>query len=210
MYRAPGTGKNSLALWIAHELGLPVVIAKLDGLVSSSLGAPARNIGNLFNFANRYDCILLIDEFDAIAKVRDDPQGSGEIKRVVNVVLQNLDARRYVGFTIGITNHSRLLDKAVWRGFEAQLDIPKPDFDLPKLLAARPVRPVEALDSHLQLITWFTDDATGGVRGVRRRAVTVGSSVAARAPSKLTYVATNSWWPRNSRPRGCSTAPSQA
>ena len=200
-------------MWIAHELGLPVVIAKLDGLVSSSLGAPARNIGNLFKFANRYDCILLIDEFDefdAIAKVRDDSQDFGEINRVVNVVLQNLDARRYVGFTIGITNHSRLLDKAVWRGFEAQLDIPKPDFDLPKLLAARLMRPVEALDSHLQLITWFTDDATGGVRGVRRRAVTVRSSVAARAPSKLTYVATNSWWPRNSRPRGCSAAPSQA
>ena len=200
-------------MWIAHELGLPVVIAKLDGLVSSSLGAPARNIGNLFKFANRYDCILLIDEFDefdAIAKVRDDSQDFGEIKRVVNVVLQNLDARRHVGFTIGITNHSRLLDKAVWRGFEAQLDIPKPDFDLPKLLAARLMRPVEALDSHLQLITWFTDDATGAVRGVRRRAVTVGSSVAARAPSKLTYVATHSWWPRNSRPRGCSAAPSQA
>ena len=81
---------------------------KLDGLVSSFLGTTARNIGNLFAFANRHRCILLLDEFDAIAKVRDDPQEVGEIKRVVNALLQNLDTRRDVGFTIGITNHPKL------------------------------------------------------------------------------------------------------
>ena len=105
IYGAPGTGKTRLALWIASQLELPVVLVKLDGLVSSFLGTTARNIGNLFAFANRHKCILLLDEFDAIAKMRDDPQEVGEIKRVVNALLQNLDTRRDVGFTIGITNH---------------------------------------------------------------------------------------------------------
>ena len=52
--------------------------ARLDGLVSSFLGTTARNIGALFEFAERYRCILFLDEFDAIAKARDDAQEVGE------------------------------------------------------------------------------------------------------------------------------------
>lgn len=161
IYGAPGTGKTRLALWIARELGLPVLLVKLDGLVSSFLGTTARNIGNLFAFANRYRCILLLDEFDAIAKVRDDPQEVGEIKRVVNALLQNLDVRRDIGFTIGITNHPKLLDPAVWRRFEVQLEIPKPDFEMRKAIAAHFMPPIKAPDSHLRLISWFTEGSTG-------------------------------------------------
>ena len=161
IYGAPGTGKTRLALWIAHQLDLPVVLVKLDGLVSSFLGTTARNIGNLFTFANRYRCVLLLDEFDAIAKVRDDPQEVGEIKRVVNALLQNLDIRRDVGFTIGVTNHPKLLDSAVWRRFEVQLEIPKPDFEMRRSIAAHFMPPVKAPDSHLRLIAWFTEGSTG-------------------------------------------------
>lgn len=161
IYGAPGTGKTRLALWIAQQLDLPVVLVKLDGLVSSFLGTTARNIGNLFTFANRHRCVLLLDEFDAIAKVRDDPQEVGEIKRVVNALLQNLDLRRDVGFTIGITNHPKLLDPAVWRRFEVQLEIPKPDFRIRKAIAAHFMPPVKAPDSHLRLISWFTEGSTG-------------------------------------------------
>lgn len=161
IYGAPGTGKTRLALWIAQQLDLPVVLVKLDGLVSSFLGTTARNIGNLFAFANRHRCILLLDEFDAIAKVRDDPQEVGEIKRVVNALLQNLDIRRDIGFTIGITNHSKLLDPAVWRRFEVQLEIPKPDFEMRKAIAAHFMPPVKAPDVHLRLIAWFTEGSTG-------------------------------------------------
>ena len=161
IYGVPGTGKTRLAFWIAQRLDLPVVLVKLDGLVSSFLGTTARNIGNLFAFANRHRCILLLDEFDAIAKVRDDPQEVGEIKRVVNALLQNLDMRRDVGFTIGITNHPKLLDSAVWRRFEVQLEIPKPDFEMRKAIATHFMPPVHAPDTHLRLISWFTEGATG-------------------------------------------------
>jgi SpoVK/Ycf46/Vps4 family AAA+-type ATPase len=161
IYGAPGTGKTRLALWIAQQLDLPVVLVKLDGLVSSFLGTTARNIGNLFAFANRHRCVLLLDEFDAIAKVRDDPQEVGEIKRVVNALLQNLDVRRDVGFTIGITNHPKLLDSAVWRRFEVQLEIPKPDFEMRKAIAAHFMPPVRAPEIHLRLIAWFTEGSTG-------------------------------------------------
>jgi len=127
LYGPPGTGKTLTALTLASRLGLPVVNARIDGLVSSFLGTTARNMANLFDFANRYRCLLLLDEFDAIAKMRDDPHELGEIKRVVNTLLQNLDARAGIGLTVAITNHEGLLDTAVWRRFETHLRIEIPD-----------------------------------------------------------------------------------
>lgn len=161
IYGAPGTGKTRLALWMAVQLDLPILLAKIDGLVSSFLGTTARNIANLFAFSNRYRCVLLLDEFDAFAKLRDDPQEVGEIKRVVNALLQNLDTRRDVGLTIGITNHPHLLDSAVWRRFEVQLEIPKPDFNVRVEIARHFMPPVNAPETHLRMIAWFTEGATG-------------------------------------------------
>lgn len=161
IYGAPGTGKTRLALWIANQLDMPAVLARIDGLVSSFLGTTSRNIGSLFAFANRYRCILLLDEFDAVAKLRDDPQEVGEIKRVVNSLLQNLDARRDIGITIGITNHPKLLDLAVWRRFEIQLEIPKPNFQVRVNIARSFMPPAQAPEEHLRLIAWFTEGATG-------------------------------------------------
>lgn len=161
IYGAPGTGKTRLALWLASQLDLPVLVAKIDGLVSSFLGTTARNIGNLFAFANRYRSVLLLDEFDALAKLRDDPQEVGEIKRVVNALLQNLDTRRDIGLTIGITNHPGLLDPAVWRRFEVQLEIPRPNFDVRVEIARSFMPPVVAPDTHLRMIAWFTEGTTG-------------------------------------------------
>lgn len=129
MFGAPGTGKTLLAHHMAKELGYPLVVARLDGLVSSFLGTTARNISNLFTFANRYKCILLLDEFDAVAKLRDDPNELGELKRVVNTLLQCLDERSSMGFTVAITNHESLLDPAVWRRFDIRIEVPKPNWD---------------------------------------------------------------------------------
>lgn len=129
MFGAPGTGKTLLAHHMAKELGCPLVVARLDGLVSSFLGTTARNISNLFTFANRYKCILLLDEFDAVAKLRDDPNELGELKRVVNTLLQCLDERSSIGFTVAITNHESLLDPAVWRRFDIRIEVPKPNWE---------------------------------------------------------------------------------
>src|SRR5262249_12015452 len=60
IYGAPGTGKTRLALWMATQLDLPILLARIDGLVSSFLGTTARNIANLFAFARSYRCVLLL------------------------------------------------------------------------------------------------------------------------------------------------------
>ena len=157
----PGTGKTMLAKWIAKSVGLPIVLAKLDGIISSFLGTSSRNIANLFRFANRYKCILLLDEFDALAKLRDDPQEIGEVKRIVNTLLQNLDARSEKGLTIGITNHEKLLDPAIWRRFDAQLYIPHPNPIVRERMLTSFILPLNYTQPELKFISWCMDDATG-------------------------------------------------
>ena len=161
IYGEPGTGKTHLAKWIAKRVGLPVVLAKLDGIVSSFLGTSSRNISNLFKFANRYKCVLLLDEFDAIAKLRDDPQEVGEVKRIVNTLLQCLDDRDEVGFTIGVTNHEQLLDPAIWRRFDVQIEIPKPSQGVVPMLVKKFVKPLEYSEAEVQFLSWCLQGATG-------------------------------------------------
>lgn len=161
IYGPPGTGKTQLALWMAGQLGLPIVLARLDGLVSSFLGTTSRNIGALFQFANRYQCVLLLDEFDALAKMRDDPQEIGEIKRVVNTLLQNLDARRGGGITIGITNHDKMLDQAVWRRFDVQLGMPLPNTATRLQIARFYLQPMTTSDAQLKLVAWLGEGLSG-------------------------------------------------
>lgn len=161
IYGLPGTGKTHLAKWMARQVGLPVVVAKLDGIVSSFLGTSSRNIGNLFTFANRYQCVLLLDEFDAIAKLRNDPQEVGEVKRIVNTLLQCLDERDQVGFTIGITNHEQLLDPAIWRRFDVQVEIPKPSQKIVPDLIRQFLSPMEVSEPDILFLSWCMQGASG-------------------------------------------------
>lgn len=161
IYGLPGTGKTHLAKWIAKQIGMPVVLARLEGLMSSFLGTTSRNIGSLFTFANRYKCVLLLDEFDAIAKLRNDPQEVGEVKRVVNTLLQSLDSRHEKGFTIGVTNHESLLDPAIWRRFDIQIEIPKPSPEVMMILLKKFVKPLEFSDSEIKFLAWCLEDSSG-------------------------------------------------
>ena len=161
IFGEPGTGKTHLARWMAKEIQLPIVMAKLDSIVSSFLGTSARNIGNLFKFANRYNCILLLDEFDAIAKLRNDPQEVGEVKRIVNSLLQCLDERNTIGFTIGITNHEQLLDPAIWRRFDVQIEIPKPSYKVVQELLQVFLRPLQFSETELKFMSWCLNGSTG-------------------------------------------------
>lgn len=126
LFGPPGTGKTKLAKYLCSKIQLPLVVARLDGVISSYLGSTAKNIRQLFDFAQRVPCILFLDEFDAIAKVRDDEHELGELKRVVNSLLQNIDNLNNGSIIIAATNHENLLDPAVWRrfGFKLKIDIP--------------------------------------------------------------------------------------
>jgi SpoVK/Ycf46/Vps4 family AAA+-type ATPase len=130
MYGPPGTGKSRLARYIARELGLDLYVARLDGLISSFLGSTSKNIRALFDFAAATPCVLFLDEFDAIAKLRGDSQELGELKRVVNSFIQNLDTLGSQSIVLAATNHQELLDSAIWRRFGYRLALDFPGADL--------------------------------------------------------------------------------
>lgn len=130
MYGPPGTGKSRLARYVARELGLELYVARLDGLISSFLGSTSKNIRALFDFAAGTPCVLFLDEFDAIAKLRGDSQELGELKRVVNSFIQNLDTLGSQSIVLAATNHQELLDSAIWRRFGYRLALDFPGADL--------------------------------------------------------------------------------
>lgn len=70
---------------------------------------------------------MFLDEFDAIAKARDDQHELGELKRVVNSLLQNMDEYCQNGILIVATNHHELLDSDIWRRFQTVIEMPKPE-----------------------------------------------------------------------------------
>lgn len=126
LYGPPGCGKTSIARYIAAQTGLPLVTARLDSLVSSLLGSTAKNIRKVFDYAAQQECVLFLDEFDVVAKRRDDENELGELKRVVNSLLQNIDSFGEGSILIAATNHQDLLDPAVWRRFNKVIEVPMP------------------------------------------------------------------------------------
>lgn len=181
-YGPPGTGKTLTAFKLAARLNLPVVNARIDGLVSSFLGTTARNIANLFDFANRYRCVLILDEFDAVAKMRDDPHELGELKRVVNTLLQNLDARADRGLTIAITNHDGLLDPAVWRRFENHIRIGLPDAQTRLVMLRTFLASLEIPDDVLKMLSFVAGARSGSelqtfADGLRRTLALSGDEI---------------------------------
>ena len=123
----PGVGKTLAAKWIARSLTLPLLILDLSAVMSSYLGRTGANLRYVLDYAKSVDCVLLLDELDAIAKRRDDAVEIGELKRLVTVLLQQLDDWPSSGLLVAATNHSELLDPAVWRRFEQHVEFPLPD-----------------------------------------------------------------------------------
>lgn len=129
LYGAPGIGKTLTARFIASQLGLPLLTARSDGLISSYLGSTSKNVRRLFEFAMNEPCVLFLDEFDAIAKKRDDSKELGELKRVVISLLQNIDALDKNHILIAATNHDHLLDPAIWRRFTYRVHLELPSLE---------------------------------------------------------------------------------
>lgn len=133
----PGVGKTYIAHWLSAQLHLPLVTLDLATSISSYLGRSGQNIRSIFDYAKAQPSILFLDELDAIAKRRDDSGDLGELKRLVNVLLKEIENYPVTGIIIGATNHPELLDKAIWRRFDRTLSIEMPGLSERKQLLAR-------------------------------------------------------------------------
>lgn len=122
----PGTGKTMLAKHIASVLDKNLLTLDLSSSMSSLMGKTGSNLKKVLQYAKQNPSVLLFDEFDAIAKKRDDNTDLGEIKRVVNILLMELEDWPVSSIFIATSNHPELLDKAIWRRFDHIITLPLP------------------------------------------------------------------------------------
>ncbi|PAM91571.1 ATPase [Flavobacterium sp. IR1] len=146
-----GCGKTSTAKAIAAALNKNIVIINLSTLINARIGETSRNVKAIFDKASRENAVLFLDEFDQIGKSRDsDDKDVGEMRRLVNTIIQLIDYFPANSLLICATNHYHTIDTALLRRFQIRLPFEMPDegqlniyYDT--LLASFPV--------HLQQIT---------------------------------------------------------
>jgi SpoVK/Ycf46/Vps4 family AAA+-type ATPase len=123
----PGVGKTLTARWLASQLGVPLYVLDLTAVMSSLLGRSGSNLRTALDFAKRSPCVMLLDEIDAIAKRRSDDTDIGELKRLVTVILQEVDEWPATGLLLAATNHAELIDPALWRRFDLVINFKAPE-----------------------------------------------------------------------------------
>ncbi len=177
----PGVGKTLAAKWLAQRFDLPLFTLDLAAVMSSFLGRTGSNLRAVLDFTRAQPCVLLLDEFDAIAKRRDDLTEIGELKRLVTVLLQTVDDWPAHALLVAATNHADLLDPAIWRRFERVIALPIPDsHTLADFVRATLNLGDDAEWAEVLAALWSGTsfaDAERAVVGLRRAAVLDGRSV---------------------------------
>src|SRR5690554_452319 len=127
LYGPSGCGKTLASYVIAGEMKRMMYVVNLGAIVSSKLGETSKNLSKLFKRASEEDSIIFLDEFDSLGKVRDYDQDHGEMKRVVNTILQLFDFLPKRTVVIAATNQINMIDEALIRRFDLSLKLDLPD-----------------------------------------------------------------------------------
>ncbi len=127
LYGPSGCGKTLASYVLAGELEKMMLVVNLGAIVSSKLGETSKNLAKIFKRASDDGCIIFIDEFDTLGKVRDFSQDHGEMKRVVNTILQLFDYLPQESMVIAATNHAEMIDDALLRRFDLKINLDLPD-----------------------------------------------------------------------------------
>ena len=159
----PGCGKTTLAHHICARLAVPMLVVQSHELVSQYVNQSGQQIGKLFRKArrNRYGIALFFDEFDALAKNREELGGHAADNERANItiaLLQEFD--RYDGLLFAATNVTKTIDAAIWRRFEMQIEIgfpgPNERFAIVKMYLA----PFDGNDETVEAIAWALEGAS--------------------------------------------------
>jgi SpoVK/Ycf46/Vps4 family AAA+-type ATPase len=125
----PGCGKTMTAEAIAGELGIPVFIVRLDGIMSKFMGESIVKLRLIFDSMPAHRAVYLFDEFDSIGSHRNESHDVGEVKRVLNSFLINIEKDQSESIIIAATNLPNALDKALFRRFDEIINYPLPTYN---------------------------------------------------------------------------------
>jgi len=126
----PGTGKTMTAAALAGELSIPLFTIQLDGLITKYLGETAAKLRLIFEAIQQTRAVYLFDEFDALGGERAARNEVGEIRRVLNSFLQFLEQDESNSIIVAATNHPQILDRALFRRFDAVIEYRLPSEDV--------------------------------------------------------------------------------
>ncbi|BAQ63908.1 AAA family ATPase [Geminocystis sp. NIES-3709] len=157
-----GCGKTITAKVLASVLEKPLIYVNLPSVFSSYLGETAVNLKKIFDYIKIGEWVVLFDEFDAIAKDRNSDNEHGEIKRLVNSLLQLIDnSQEDKSIFIAATNYESLLDKAIWRRFDEIIFFDKPDYKMRLSLLRKNLSSIKHSSLEFNKIASQLKDATG-------------------------------------------------
>ena len=126
-----GCGKTTTAKAIANALGKPILILNLSNVVCSRIGETSQNIKQVFDKAAREKAVLFLDEFDQIGKERgSDDKDVGEMRRLVNTIIQLIDYYPTNALLIAATNHAEIIDQALLRRFQLRINFEMPSAEV--------------------------------------------------------------------------------
>jgi SpoVK/Ycf46/Vps4 family AAA+-type ATPase len=191
----PGVGKTLSARWLANKLNRPLLSLDLATVMSSFLGKTGANIRSVLDYAKSVESVLLLDEFDAIGKRRDDETEIGELKRLVTVLLQEIDVWPTTSVLIAATNHGELLDRATWRRFDEVIQFDVPPETLRREVIAQAFGPaLDGADDWLKALVALSQgqsysDIIRLAQLVRRRAALSGQDVTDALAERLFEIA---------------------
>jgi SpoVK/Ycf46/Vps4 family AAA+-type ATPase len=169
----PGTGKTMTASAVAGELHLPLFLIRLDGLITKYMGETAAKLRLVFDALSETRGVYLFDEVDALGGERARTNDVGEIRRVLNSFLQFLEQDESDSLLVAATNHPHLLDRAIFRRFDAVIDYPLPIADVVEALIRNRLASVR-----LRRIAW--SQVTKAADGLSHAEVTLAAERAAK------------------------------
>lgn len=123
----PGCGKTFTASALANELGVPLFVIRLDALITRYLGESLSKLRIIFDAINSSKAVYLFDEFDSIGYSRDFENDVGEMRRILNGFLMNIEKLTSESIVISATNYGEKLDKALYRRFDDLIEFGLPN-----------------------------------------------------------------------------------
>lgn len=127
LHGSSGCGKTMTAKAIANALEKNILILNLSNVICPRIGETSQNIKQVFDKAGREKAVLFLDEFDQIGKARgNDDKDVGEMRRLVNTIIQLIDYYPADALLLCATNHAEIIDTALLRRFQLRINFEMP------------------------------------------------------------------------------------